>query len=879
MNVFMRSRVVIALLFLCALNPATASAESVAATLTQWGLMGTHAADCARPPSRGNAYVRYVGRADGSACQLLNVGVGSSLELETATLEAGGVLVLRATSFQKAREWGLTRGPDGRIRTLFSREVGGDYSVRDGKLAATGAEVPWLTACEPPPTAARARDAETDADLRALKDVMDSLLRAAETLDGHLWAQGLSAADRAEFDAAMTPAARSRSEQAKQELEGRYRRSFGPDLFEYTALAPLIDVTSGRGLPHAAVAMAHIREATIWDGRYAELVLLLPFDVRGYLPPMRFFFVKEEGRWKLCQWLAARLLLGWQLEKNDNPDATVNILLKTRTGLDLDRGNCAIVRQGTFPVDAAVSAAYRAAVDEAQPGARNQLLLFWALTGDKEGEERLAAEDTKNPKAGLPNLQWQQVMATSTIKPCAPPPPGAGERRATPETPELWLQTLGGDPVGLRALVKRFPGERRLCAKALLQLAATDVRREAFEEAADGYANIVKAYAELPEEVTEAKTQLARLSWSNLDRKKEAIRLWRELEAVGKLPADANLGERPLTVTTLVKDSASGAAGWLSGIKDFDVTADGGLVVLQSATVAPGGKDAGALISRLDLHDTAGKLQKTLVQEQVPRSGIGEIFMTVQRSGDKYGVTVNSVSGKVVLFDASGQFAGELARKGDGFVASATRSTASYGDNRTELNTRALLLRDGSFGVLTREKVRLFDYSGALTGEFPVPSEETQDNYKPCLTGSPAGDLVFTHPLPGKAFKLDRAGTVTPLQPPPGEGGRGAGNAPAKSQANPEKAPEDVRKPWHPQDVVIDRHDNIYVYDGANHALLKFQGDGSFVAEAAFGGQVPRWVKRMRLDGRDRALLLIESGGTRSIVRVDLAAMFEDQDR
>jgi len=156
---------------LCLLIPTVASAESVAATLTQWGLMGTYAKDCSKPASPSNMYSSFVGRADGSAFQSRDFGVGNSsndsIELEAATIELGGAIVLRTASSNKAqgstqimgpagratfsnkpREIGQIKGPDGRVRTMFNREVGGDYSVRDGKLVMTGADTPWYTSCK-----------------------------------------------------------------------------------------------------------------------------------------------------------------------------------------------------------------------------------------------------------------------------------------------------------------------------------------------------------------------------------------------------------------------------------------------------------------------------------------------------------------------------------------------------------------------------------------------------------------------------------------------------------------------------------------------------------------------------------------------------------
>ena len=153
------------------LTPTVASAESLAATLNQWGLIGTMAKDCAKPASPSNAHNSYIVRAEASVYYAPNYGRGNdslnSFEVEAATIEPNGAIVLRETRSEKnlgkaqvmgpagrftdsnkPREWTLTKGSDGRIRMMSNREVGGDYSVRDGKLVINGAETPWYTLCK-----------------------------------------------------------------------------------------------------------------------------------------------------------------------------------------------------------------------------------------------------------------------------------------------------------------------------------------------------------------------------------------------------------------------------------------------------------------------------------------------------------------------------------------------------------------------------------------------------------------------------------------------------------------------------------------------------------------------------------------------------------
>lgn len=211
---------------------------------------------------------------------------------------------------------------------------------------------------------------------------MQSLVRAAATMDAHLWAQCVSKTDRPAIDAMLGPQQQRHLLGFKKGLEARFCRKIGDDLFEYVLFQTIADVTGGNGLPEKAVSLAHILEERIWDNRYAEVTLILPFEVRGFLPPMTFYFLEENGQWRLCRWFTTALMLGWNTGKYQPLDPAIGILLKAHADLDLDRGNCTALTQRTFPLPEAVSAAYRAAVQNASARDRPQLLFLWALTGD-----------------------------------------------------------------------------------------------------------------------------------------------------------------------------------------------------------------------------------------------------------------------------------------------------------------------------------------------------------------------------------------------------------------------------------------------------------------------------------------------------------------
>jgi hypothetical protein len=60
-----------------------------------------------------------------------------------------GALELRIefTQFAQTRINVLIKGQDGRVRVLTNQDTHGSYSVKDGRLTASGATTPWETRC------------------------------------------------------------------------------------------------------------------------------------------------------------------------------------------------------------------------------------------------------------------------------------------------------------------------------------------------------------------------------------------------------------------------------------------------------------------------------------------------------------------------------------------------------------------------------------------------------------------------------------------------------------------------------------------------------------------------------------------------------------
>ena len=136
------------------LAPMTASAQGPAAVATEWGLAGSWAIACDRPPGPDNVYSRYEARPDGDVSATADDGSGKSSGrnvIVKASIRPDGVLTM-VLSHAPIRlpddEVWFMKGPDGRRRMLLGRSTAGVRSwVAEGKVVDTGRETSWETRC------------------------------------------------------------------------------------------------------------------------------------------------------------------------------------------------------------------------------------------------------------------------------------------------------------------------------------------------------------------------------------------------------------------------------------------------------------------------------------------------------------------------------------------------------------------------------------------------------------------------------------------------------------------------------------------------------------------------------------------------------------
>ena len=129
-----------------------AGAESLAATIEQWGLLGSWAIDCAARPDRDKgALLTYEIRKDGRVMYQRNFGEAKDeSEVVSATVNTDGLLnvMVYFPSLQQTREFGLLLSKQGSLRAIYNRSQRGEYTIRDGKYVATGAPTPAQQRCD-----------------------------------------------------------------------------------------------------------------------------------------------------------------------------------------------------------------------------------------------------------------------------------------------------------------------------------------------------------------------------------------------------------------------------------------------------------------------------------------------------------------------------------------------------------------------------------------------------------------------------------------------------------------------------------------------------------------------------------------------------------
>jgi hypothetical protein len=146
------SRLLLAAAFSVMVAP-HASAETMAETAKQWGLIGPWSLDCMLPPDHGRGTVLSYDIADDRVVHRRDFGdVRDEGEVLSLSVSADGMIHLRVyfPSVKQTREYGMIRQDDGTVRAMYNRNEKNQYSIRDGKFTSNGKPTPPQHKCERP---------------------------------------------------------------------------------------------------------------------------------------------------------------------------------------------------------------------------------------------------------------------------------------------------------------------------------------------------------------------------------------------------------------------------------------------------------------------------------------------------------------------------------------------------------------------------------------------------------------------------------------------------------------------------------------------------------------------------------------------------------
>lgn len=138
-----------ALLAVCLAATAPAAAQDAGEAAAAWGLLGTWATNCSSAPGPSSARLSFVRSGDkllhrrDFGKQRDEFTVPSASVLPDGSLE----VVIDLAPMGERRTIVFARAGEGRKRAIANRGEKGDYTIRDGKFAASGAPTPVQTRC------------------------------------------------------------------------------------------------------------------------------------------------------------------------------------------------------------------------------------------------------------------------------------------------------------------------------------------------------------------------------------------------------------------------------------------------------------------------------------------------------------------------------------------------------------------------------------------------------------------------------------------------------------------------------------------------------------------------------------------------------------
>ena len=131
-----------------------AFAETVAETVSNWGLIGAWSLDCALPKDRGKgALLIYETTPYGGVVHVRDFGdAREENKVLSANVSRDGMLNLRVffPAIKQIREVGFIRLNDDSVRAMYNRDEKNHYSIKGGKFTLDGRPAGVQHKCEKP---------------------------------------------------------------------------------------------------------------------------------------------------------------------------------------------------------------------------------------------------------------------------------------------------------------------------------------------------------------------------------------------------------------------------------------------------------------------------------------------------------------------------------------------------------------------------------------------------------------------------------------------------------------------------------------------------------------------------------------------------------
>ena len=399
-----------------------------------------------------------------------------------------------------------------------------------------------------------------------------TLIKAMKDYDPGLWYSRLSKTDVDSLHEMIGEYQKQEFERDRTYQEKELGKTFR-DIYEYKGgeLALILRPYSKDKGQQNILDLFFIKDISIWADKYAEVTVFLPIMIRGVLPPIRLSMVKENGTWKFCQALSSTYFING---RNSNFDVFVSMYLDLFMGIRLDRADTSKMRRKEFRLPPEQSDKYFTTWKNITNITAKDFLAIWILTGDKKALETWEKEKSSGNKTLTDKeIEVYKGFLSGNL---SGRQPSAQQRAAitNSDAEKYFLYVKSAffrDILAYKKFVSKFSDDEVWRAKAKYQIAENYEYGRNYQAAEKAYIDFLNQYPKAEDSV-KAQVNLAKLYWDKLGKQSDAAKIWKELDAIGKLPADVPYRTGGIVPKTLVQNLE---VGYLRGIVDFDVNPDG----------------------------------------------------------------------------------------------------------------------------------------------------------------------------------------------------------------------------------------------------------------------------------------------------------------